>query len=123
MSKKIFIAEDDADVVEVLKEGLEGYEIFSASNGAEALEVMKKEKPALAVIDIMMPEMNGAELNKKMKKDPNLKNVPVVIITGRPNMKDLFSANGENSVAGFLEKPFTLKVLQREIDRHLEKTG
>ncbi len=120
--KKIFIAEDDPDVVEVLSEGLEGYEIVSAEDGKSALDLMRRDPPALALIDVMMPRMNGAELNRSMKSDKALKDIPVIIITGRPNVRGLFSSDGEDRVAGFLEKPFTLKVLRREIRRTLEAT-
>ncbi len=115
--KKVLIAEDDEDVVFVLSEGLVGYSIIGARDGKEAWEKIKKEKPDLVILDIMMPEMNGAELNRKMKKDDMFKDIPVIIITGKPNMEGLFSDSGENAVAGFLEKPFMLEHLKKEMKR------
>ena len=117
--KKILIAEDDIDVMTVLGEGLEDYEIVSAYDGEDALEKIKETGPDLILLDIMMPGINGADLNKKLKKDKKLKDIPVIIITGRTNMEGLFSDSGENRVDGFLEKPFTLKVLKAEIERVL----
>jgi CheY-like chemotaxis protein len=117
--KKILIAEDDRDVMFVLDEGLEGYEIISAFDGNEAYSRIKEETPDLILLDIMMPELNGADLNKRLKNDAELKEIPVIIITGRTNMQGLFSAEGENRVSGFLEKPFTLEVLKKEIGRVL----
>ncbi len=119
--KKIVIAEDDEVIVEILREGLEGYEIYSALNGREALELIQKEMPDLIIADVMMPEMNGVELNRRLKREPGLCQIPVVIITAKPDMQKHFSCVGENEVAGFLEKPFTIEVLQEEIKRNLEK--
>ncbi len=117
--KKILIAEDDKDVMFVLEEGLKEYEIITAFDGKEAYKKIKKEVPDLILLDIMMPGINGAELNKRLKKESKLKEIPVIIITGRINMEGLFSDEGENRVDGFLEKPFTLKILKKEIERVL----
>ena len=117
--KKVLIVEDDEDVMFVLCEGLSdsGYEIIGAFDGDEALEKIRKERPDLIILDIMMPELNGFELKKKLKIDVHLKDIPVLIITGRQNMKGLFSDTGENKVLGFIEKPFTLEVLKEEVEK------
>lgn len=119
--KKVLIAEDDEDVIMVLQEGLERYSFITAKDGQEAYEKIKSEKPDLIILDIMMPEINGADLNKKLKKDEDLKDIPVLIITGRPNLKGLFSDSGENKVSGFLEKPFSLEILEKELQKILNK--
>ncbi|MGM0568546.1 MAG: response regulator [Elusimicrobiota bacterium] len=113
--KKVLIAEDDSDVVFILEEGLEGYQIITACDGRDAWEKIKSEKPDIIILDIMMPEINGADLNRKLKKDSELKNIPVIIITGKPDMEGLFSDSGENAVSAFLEKPFMLADLKREL--------
>ena len=66
MAYRILIAEDDADIQEVLRLYLvnSGFEVISAYDGAEAYETLMAESPDLALIDIMMPEMNGYELTK-----------------------------------------------------------
>ncbi|MGM0441822.1 MAG: response regulator [Elusimicrobiota bacterium] len=119
--KKVLIAEDDADVITVLQAGLDGYDFITAKDGKEAYEKIKSEKPDLIILDIMMPEINGADVNKKLKKDEDLKDIPVLIITGRPNLKGLFSDSGENKVSGFLEKPFSLEILEGELQKILNK--
>jgi len=119
--KKVLVAEDDEDVLLVLKEGLTemGYSVLGACDGKEAFKKIIENRPALILLDIMMPELNGVELNKKLKKNNKLKDIPVIIITGRANMHGLFSDHGENKVSGFLEKPFSLEVLKCEIERIL----
>jgi DNA-binding NtrC family response regulator len=117
--KKILVADDDEDVVFVLKEGLRDYDIITAYDGREAWEKIKENRPSLVIIDIIMPEINGADLNRKIKKDNEIKDIAVIIITGRPNMDGLFSSSGETAVDSFLEKPFTLKHLNEELKKIL----
>lgn len=119
--KKVLIAEDNVDILFVLEAGLEEYEIITACDGKEALSKIRESAPEIIILDIMMPDINGADMNRELKKDPQLKDIPVIIITGRTNMRGLFSEDGENAVAGFLEKPFSIDVLRSEIKRILEK--
>ncbi len=118
--KKIVIAEDDEDILSVIKVGLEDYDIIGAIDGREALEKIKINKPELIILDVMMPVLNGVDLNIKLKEDEELRDIPVIVITGRPNMSGLFSPYGHNKIDGFLEKPFTLDVLEGEIQRVLK---
>lgn len=81
--KKICIVDDEPNIVEIYSQalGAQGYQIVSARNGREGLEVMKKEKPDLALIDIMMPEMDGVELMDAMRSDKELENIPVIVMS------------------------------------------
>lgn len=101
--KKICIVEDEPSIREIYQIELEknGYEVTSASNGAEGLELLKREKPDVALIDVMMPEMNGIELMEAMRKDELLSKIPVIVIT---NLSD------EETIrkAGELESRFYL---------------
>ena len=80
MSFNILIAEDDEDIVKLLKLYLEneGYVILHARNGEEALEQFEKEKVDLAIVDIMMPKMNGYELTKNIRQTSN---IPILILS------------------------------------------
>ncbi len=119
--KRVLIAEDDEDVILVLKEGLKGYEFITAKDGKEAYKKIKSEHPDLIILDVMMPEINGADLNKRLKREDEVKDIPVLIITGRPNLRGLFSDSGVNKVSGFLEKPFSLKILKEELEKIINK--
>lgn len=79
---KILIAEDDPDIVQLISLYLksENYEILTADNGADAFELVKKEKPDLGIYDIMMPKMNGYELLTKTRE---IMNIPVIILSAR----------------------------------------
>ena len=80
MTYKILIAEDDSDIQEVLRLYLEnaGFTVVSALNGKEAYTLLTEEKPDLAIFDIMMPEMNGYELTKKVRTHSS---IPIIILS------------------------------------------
>jgi DNA-binding response OmpR family regulator len=80
---RILIIEDDEILVEMYeaKFKMEGFEVEKAMNGKEGLEILKKEKPDLILLDILMPEMNGFEFLKNIKKEPSYHSVPVILLT------------------------------------------
>lgn len=90
MKQKILIIEDEKVLSELLEKKIkeDGYEVFIAMDGEEGLELMKKEKPDLVLLDIIMPRMDGFRVMEEMNKDPelNLKKIPVVIVSnsGQP---------------------------------------
>jgi CheY-like chemotaxis protein len=83
MAKKILIVDDEPDVVSYLEMILQdnGYETVTASNGNEALEILRREKPDLVTLDISMPEASGTRFYVELKKDPELSATPVFIVT------------------------------------------
>jgi CheY-like chemotaxis protein len=82
--KKVLIVDDEPDIVSYLEMILQdnGYETITAVNGNEALEKLRAEKPDLVTLDISMPEASGTRFYKEVKTDPDLKGIPVFIITG-----------------------------------------
>jgi CheY-like chemotaxis protein len=90
MPKRILLVEDEDIMVDLLQRKLskEGYEVFVARDGEEGLKKMKEmaPKPDLVLLDIIMPKMGGFEVMEEMKKDENLKNIAVIVISnsGQP---------------------------------------
>ena len=88
MAKKILIIEDEEILIDLLQKklGNEGYEVAIARNGEEGLKVMKREKPDLILLDILMPKKGGFEVMEDMAKDPEIKNIPIIIVSnsGQP---------------------------------------
>lgn len=84
--KKILIVDDEPDMVAGLQAFLEdnGYETCSAFNGKEGIEVLKKKKPDLVTLDLMMPNDTGTRFYRNMTKNKEFKGVPVIIISGLP---------------------------------------
>ena len=105
MGKKILFADDDPNLMEVLllRFKAAGYEAVDAYDGEEALLKMRAENPDLVVMDITMPKMNGYSLIREMKADEALKNIPVIVLSGKDTMQDIFEIEG---VGAYLVKPF-----------------
>lgn len=82
---KILIADDEPDILEFLQYNLrkEGFQVFSAADGKEALELAKKEQPHLIVLDIMMPKMDGVEVCRNLRELPEFKHTFIVFLTAR----------------------------------------
>ncbi len=89
---KICIVEDEESIRELYRAKLEGehYQVFTAKDGLEGLKLLKENPPNIALVDLMMPNMTGYELMEKMKNDPDLKNIPIIILT---NFDDTESIN------------------------------
>jgi len=88
MDKKIVIADDEAHIRMLIEQTLEDLdedkvEIMTASNGEEALETIKAERPALVFLDVMMPRMSGFDVCHKVKHDLGLKNIYIVMLTAK----------------------------------------
>ena len=88
MAKKILLVEDETIMINLLEKKLtqEGYDVRVALNGEEGLKAMREEKPDIVLLDIIMPKMGGFEVMEEMNKDPELKEIPIVIISnsGQP---------------------------------------
>lgn len=82
---KILIADDEADIIEFLQYNLqkEGYKVFTAADGAEAIKVAENEQPHLIVLDIMMPKMDGVEVCKTLREQPQFQDTIIAFLTAR----------------------------------------
>lgn len=121
---KILLVEDDPMVVRMYQKKLdkEGFRVTVAFNGQEGLEALKKEKPDLILLDIMMPKMNGIEMLKKVKADPAAKNIPVVILTNlgdRP--EDVQKAKDLGAEDYWVKANISLKEVVEKIKKILDK--
>jgi len=124
-SKKILVIDDESDVVAYLTMVLEdqGYETCSAKNGLEGMEKIRKERPDLVCLDLLMPEKTGVKLYHEMRKDPDLKNIPVVMITAwgprlYPDIDFKRFIHHRKVIPppeGYFEKPFDREALMQAI--------
>ncbi len=84
MAKKVLVVDDEPDLITYLKTLLEDneYEVITAKDGNEGLEKSKTEKPDVISLDLLMPEETGIKMFRELRMDEELKNIPVVIVTG-----------------------------------------
>ncbi len=122
MAKKIFIIEDELDFLSTLRERLEfeGFVVATAVDGEEALKKIPQEKPDLILLDIMLPEMNGYQVCRELKSNPETKTIPVVVVTAKSQESDKFWAK-ETGADDYLTKPFEMEELLQKIQDNLRK--
>jgi DNA-binding response OmpR family regulator len=116
----ILVVDDSPVVVEAVREALlgDGYVVFAASDGIEALDIVKREKIDLILLDIDMPRMNGYQLCKLLKKDTNLKQIPIVMLTAKSAEADRMWGLKAGSDE-YLTKPFNYAKVKEVIKRFL----
>jgi two-component system, OmpR family, phosphate regulon response regulator PhoB len=115
---KLLIADDEPSLRLLVAATLasEDYEIIEAGDGAEALKLAKAERPRLALLDVQMPIMNGLEVCRQIKNDPDLSATAVVMLTSaaQPSEREAGFAAGANE---YLTKPFSPIQLLRVIEQ------
>ena len=120
--EKILIVDDDPDILDVLQLTLrENYEVVSAPNGKEGLAQVRSKNPDLIITDYMMPVMTGRELVKALKKDILLSHIPVIMLTGKGEVKDIVGGI-EAGADDYLVKPFEPDTLLARIRMILRRT-
>ena len=114
--KKILIVDDKPDIVEIIQHRLNiyGWEVITSANGREGIEKAANEKPDLIVLDINMPVMNGHDMLDRLRKDPDLKDIPVIMCTMSDQMKDISRASSFN-ISDYVTKPFNCTDLAEKI--------
>ncbi|MCS7214570.1 MAG: diguanylate cyclase [Thermodesulfovibrio sp.] len=118
--EKILIVDDDPTTVITLGEALKDtYDIFIATNGEEALKRAKAEMPDLILLDIIMPEMDGYEVCRKLKEDIATEKIPVIFITSKNSEEDE-TVGLELGAIDYFSKPFRMAVIKARIKNHLE---
>jgi len=115
MEQKILIVDDEAHIRMLIEQTLEeleddGVEFLTAENGEIALEIIQKENPKLVFLDVMMPKMNGMEVCRRVKKELELKNVFIVLLTAKG--QELDRQRGQEVGADvYMTKPFDPEII------------
>ncbi|HEY8726690.1 MAG TPA: response regulator [Gaiellaceae bacterium] len=122
--RTILIADDDEDILALVHRALSesGYEVLLARDGAAALTTARERKPALALLDIAMPELDGYEVTSALKNDPATKDTIVILFTARSEASDV-EKGYDVGADDYIMKPFTLKTLQSRVLAALEQTA
>ncbi|MDR3607577.1 MAG: ATP-binding protein [Oligoflexia bacterium] len=118
--KRIVLAEDNPDMREYVRKLLAGrYDVLAVTNGKEALDAVRSHRPDLVVSDIMMPVMNGIELLRTLRADPDFGTTPVILLSARAGDESKTSGI-ELGADDYVTKPFSAKELQARIQTQLQ---
>lgn len=118
----ILIADDEPDILEIISFNLEaeGYDILTATNGNEAIEKAKNHRPALIILDVMMPGKNGFEVCKLLRINPDFKDTIIIFLTALND--DSTEIKGlENGGDDYINKPISPKVLVSRVNAHFRR--
>ena len=121
---KILLVDDEVDILEFISYNLEkeGYKVFTAQNGAEAIKVAEKTLPDLIILDVMMPEMDGIAACEEIRRIPSLQNTIIAFLTARG--EDYSQIAGfEAGADDYITKPIRPKVLVSRVKALLKRTS
>lgn len=120
MSPVVLIADDDVDILSLVGLRLEraGYEVVTAKDGIEALEAVDARTPDIAVVDVMMPRMDGHELVRRLREREDTRELPILILTA--DVHDRIAAASEAAGAdAHMRKPFSPRELVAKLEEML----
>ena len=113
---RVLLVEDEQDVAELIRYNLtkEGYDVILSANGNEALRLAREHRPDVLLLDIMVPQLNGWEVCRRLKKDPDLSQIPVIMVSGRVEEGDKV-LGFEVGADDYVTKPFSPRELLARI--------
>jgi len=122
MNHRILLVDDEVDILEFVRYNLvrEGYEVFTAENGAEALRIAAEVRPHLILLDRMMPVMDGAETCRAIRRDPQLKETMVVFLSALNEEAEQLTGFGVGA-DDYLTKPIKMKLLVSRVQAILKR--
>ena len=117
---KLLVVEDNLDLLMLMQQLLKtSYHVYIARNGKEALEIIKKKDLDLIISDVMMPEMDGLELTRRVKSSPSYNTLPIILLTAKTQEEDV-KEGLQQGADEYLKKPFRLGDLKLRIDNIIE---
>ena len=122
MSHRILLVDDEVDILEFVRYNLlkEGYEVFTAQNGAEALSIAAECRPHLILLDRMMPVMDGAETCRALRRDPQLRDTMVVFLSALGEEEQQLTGF-DVGADDYLVKPIKMKLLKSRVQAILKR--
>jgi DNA-binding response OmpR family regulator len=119
--KKVVCIEDEPEMIDLVKLilGRKGFDLVGAVGGREGLETVRKLKPDLVLLDLMMPDMDGWEVYQQMKADDELKSIPVIVVTAKAQSIDKVLGLHIAKVDDYVTKPFGPQELLQSVKKVL----
>ena len=121
-AENILVVEDEKDVRDLLAENLrrEGYQVGTARTGRDALSAVRRKRPDLVLLDLMLPDVDGIEVCKQLKYNADTRAIPVVILTAKAEESDVVLGLGVGA-EDYIEKPFRMRELIARVKTALRR--
>lgn len=121
--RKVVCVEDEPEMIDLIQLILnrKGFEVIGANGGVEGLETIRREKPDLVLLDLMMPEMDGWQVYQQLKADERTQNIPVIVVTAKAQNIDKVLGLHIAKVDDYIPKPFSLQELVDRVDKVLKR--
>ncbi len=122
MAKAILVADDDPDILNIVSMSLEtqGYTIYKATNGREAVDLAKAHRPDLILMDMMMPVVSGYEAVSELKADEGTHDIVIVGLSAKAMATDMERAT-DVGIDGYITKPFRIAQVLSVVESYLQK--
>jgi len=120
MPKAILVADDDPDILGIVSMslGTQGYIVYTATNGREAVDRTREHRPDLVLMDMMMPVLSGYEAAVELKADETTRDIPVVGLSAKAMTTDMERADGVG-INGYITKPFRIAQVLSVVEEYL----
>jgi DNA-binding response OmpR family regulator len=121
MDTRVVCIEDEPEMIDLVSLilGRKGFDVIGANGGVEGLETVRKEKPDLILLDLMMPDMDGWEVYQQIKADEELRQIPVIVVTAKAQSIDKVLGLHIAKVDDYITKPFGPQELLESVEKIL----
>ena len=121
VKKKVVCIEDEPEMIDLVKLilGRKGFDLTGAMGGREGLDVIRRVKPDLVLLDLMMPDMDGWEVYQQMKADADMQKIPVIVVTAKAQSIDKVLGLHIAKVDDYVTKPFGPQELLQSVEKVL----
>ena len=120
--KRILVVDDEEDLTKIVKLNLEAsgrFEVHTENKGTEALQTVRKFKPDLILLDVVMPDVDGSNIAQEILNDKVLQQIPIVFLTAVVSSEEVAKSNGIIGGQSFLAKPINVKKLVEAIEERI----
>lgn len=117
---KIIVVDDEKEIRQLINRCLPDHQVFLAGGGDEAIKIAREEKADLVILDIGMPGKNGLETCRDLRLDPDLKDIPILMLTGHGKM-EMVEESFRALANDYMQKPFMPKILAARVNALLKK--
>lgn len=121
---KILVVDDDPDILSLVRYNLEreGFSVLTAANGQDALQLVHSQPPQAIILDLMLPEVDGLEVSRQIKRDPSLSDIPIIMLTAKGEEVDRV-VGFELGADDYITKPFSPRELVLRLKAILKRSS